>query len=127
MKLKFLVVDNLPINLEFFNLLLSKLGFEVETAGDGEEALQKVIEFVPDIIILENIIPKLSGFEVTRILKKTEEYKDYRNIPILICLSPYYLDDGIEDIAGEIEGVITKPFSFREVIARIRKVLQRLM
>ena len=66
---KILIVDDEPINLEFFDVMLSKLGFQVEKAVDGEEALEKVQAVNPDLIILDNIMPKLSGWEVTRLLK----------------------------------------------------------
>jgi DNA-binding response OmpR family regulator len=125
MKWKLLIVDDEPINLEFFDVMLSKLGFEVEKAVDGEDALEKVVEFVPDLIILDNVMPKVPGWEVTRRLKKTEEYKEYRHIPIIIFSALDGVDNKIEAIAEGAEDYITKPFSFREVLARIRGVLKR--
>jgi DNA-binding response OmpR family regulator len=125
MKWKLLIVDDEPINLEFFDVMLSKLGFEVEKAVDGEDALEKVVEFVPDLIILDNVMPKLPGWEVTRRLKKTEEYKDFKHIPIIIFSALDGVDNKIEAIDEGAEDYITKPFSFREVLARIRGVLRR--
>ncbi len=124
MKWKILIVDDEPINLEFFDVMLSKLGFEVEKAVDGEDALEKVVEFVPDLIILDNVMPKLPGWEVTRRLKKTDEYKDFRHIPIIMFSALDAVDNKIEAIEGGVEDYITKPFSFREVLARIRAVLR---
>ena len=67
---KILIVDDEPINLEFFDVMLSNLGFKIEKAADGEEALQKVVETDPDLIILDNIMPRLTGWEVTKKLKQ---------------------------------------------------------
>jgi len=71
---KILIVDDEQINVEFFDLMLSKLGFVVEKASNGRECLEKVKEFAPDLIMLDNIMPKMSGWEVTRILKNDPEY-----------------------------------------------------
>ena len=74
---KILIVDDEPINLEFFDVMLTKLGFQVEKAVDGEEALERVQSGNPDLIILDNIMPKLSGWEVTRMLKQDPEYRRF--------------------------------------------------
>ena len=83
-KAKILIVDDEQINLDFFSLMLGKLGFQVEKAEDGEEALEKVRNFVPDLIILDNIMPKLSGWEVTKILKQRDDFAGFRSIPIIM-------------------------------------------
>ena len=58
---KILIVDDEQINLDFFEVMLTKLGFEVVKASDGEEALDRVQDEVPDLIVLDNIMPRLSG------------------------------------------------------------------
>ena len=121
---KILIVDDEQINLEFFDVMLSKLGFEVETADDGEMALDKVRETEPDLIILENLMPKMSGWDVTRALKTDEEYADYRHIPIIMFSAMHDVKDKIEGFELGIEDYITKPFNFSEVLARIRAVLR---
>ncbi len=121
---KILIVDDEQINLEFFDVMLSKLGFEVETAEDGEMALEKVRETEPDLIILENIMPKMSGWDVTRTLKTDEEYALYQHIPIIMFSAMHDVKDKIEGFELGIEDYITKPFNFSEVLARIRAVLR---
>ena len=121
---RILIADDEQINLEFFDVMLSKLGFEVETAEDGEEALEKVRETEPDLVILENIMPKMSGWEVTRILKTDEEYAAYRDTPIIMFSAMHDVKDKIEGFELGIEDYITKPFNFSEVLARIRAVLR---
>jgi len=124
-KTKILIVDDETINLDFFDVMLTKLGFKVELAEDGEEALDKVRAFSPDMIILDNIMPKMTGWEVTRLLKKSEDYKDFRNIPVIMFSAMDDVQDKIEGFELGIEDYITKPFNFSEVLARIRSVLQR--
>jgi len=121
---KILIVDDEQINLDFFDVMLSKLGFEVEKAEDGEEALEKVKEMKPDLIILDNIMPKLSGWEVTKTLKQSEEYADAAGIPIIMFSAMDDVKDKIEGFELGIEDYITKPFNFSEVLARIKAVLR---
>jgi DNA-binding response OmpR family regulator len=121
---RILIVDDEPINLEFFDVMLSKLGFHVEKAVDGEEALEKVQACNPDLIILDNIMPKLSGWEVTRMLKHDSEYRRFRNTPIIMFSAMNEVKDRIEGFEQGVDDYITKPFNFSEVLARIRAVLR---
>jgi PleD family two-component response regulator len=121
---KILIVDDEQINLDFFDVMLTKLGFVVEKAEDGEEALEKVMEVRPDLIILDNIMPKLSGWEVTRILKQSEEYAEVREVPVIMFSAMDDVKDKIEGFDLGIEDYITKPFNFSEVLARIKAVLR---
>ncbi|HET6449717.1 MAG TPA: response regulator [Spirochaetia bacterium] len=121
---KILIVDDEPINLEFFDVMLTKLGFQVEKAVDGEEALEKVRRVNPDLIILDNIMPKLSGWEVTRLLKHDAAYRRYRATPIIMFSAMNEVKDRIEGFEQGVDDYITKPFNFAEVLARIRAVLR---
>lgn len=121
---RILIVDDEPINLEFFDVMLSKLGFQIEKAVDGEEALEKVTACNPDLIILDNVMPKLSGWEVTRTLKHDPEYRRYRNTPIIMFSAMNEVKDRIEGFEQGVDDYITKPFNFSEVLARIRAVLR---
>ena len=118
---KMLVVDDDPVNRGFFQLMLSKLGFIVEEACDGMDALEKLKKVKPDIILLDNIMPRMSGFELTKILKKDPAFEE---IPIIMFSA---LDDVQDKLAGFELGVddyITKPFNFSEVLARIKAALR---
>ena len=121
---RILIVDDEPINLEFFDVMLSKLGFQIEKAVDGEEALDKIQACNPDLIILDNVMPKLSGWEVTRKLKHDAEYRRYRNTPIIMFSAMNEVKDRIEGFEQGVDDYITKPFNFSEVLARIRAVLR---
>ena len=123
-KTKILIVDDEPVNLDFFQLMLGKLGFEVLTAEDGEDALEKVSNYTPDLIILDNVMPKLSGWQVTRLLKNDDTYTEYKNIPIIMFSAMDDVKDKVEGFELGVEDYITKPFNFSEVLARIRAVLR---
>jgi DNA-binding response OmpR family regulator len=118
---KLLIVDDETINLDFFELMLSRLGFIVEKAGDGVEALEKLKIFFPDLILLDNIMPRMSGWEFTKILKKDPAY---RAIPIVMFSALDDVKDKIEGFELGVDDYITKPFNFSEVLARIRAVLR---
>jgi CheY-like chemotaxis protein len=118
---KILIADDDPLNVEFFEVILSKLGFAVEKADDGEAALEIVKRFHPDLIILNNIMPKLSGYELTKLLKADPKYQD---IPIFMLSALDDVKDKVEGFELGIEDYITKPFHFSEVLARIRAVLR---
>ncbi len=124
MKGKILIVDDEQINLDFFDVMLTKLGFTVFKAEDGEEALEKAKLSRPDLIILDNIMPKLTGWEVTKIIKNDEEYEDIRTTPIIMFSAMDDVKDKIEGFELGIEDYITKPFNFSEVLARLQAVLR---
>jgi DNA-binding response OmpR family regulator len=118
---KILVVDDDQVNREFFPLMLSKLGFTVAEAADGVDALEKLPDFHPDLILLDNVMPRMDGFELTKRLKNDPRY---REIPIIMFSA---LDDVQDKLVGfelGIEDYITKPFNFTEVLARIKAALR---
>jgi DNA-binding response OmpR family regulator len=124
LKGKILIVDDEPINLEFFDVMLSNLGFKIEKAADGEEALQKVTETDPDLILLDNIMPRMTGWEVTKKLKQDKEYRKYRQTPIIMFSAMDNVKDKVDGLELGVDDYITKPFTFLEVLARIRAVLR---
>jgi DNA-binding response OmpR family regulator len=121
---KILIVDDEPINLEFFDVMLSKLGFEVAKAENGDEALDLAKSFKPDLILLDNIMPGLTGWEVTKKLKSDEAYAECRDIPVIMFSAMDSVEDKIEGFELGVDDYITKPFNFSEVLARIRAVLR---
>ncbi|MDR2798193.1 MAG: response regulator [Treponema sp.] len=118
---KILIVDDEIINLEFFEVMLSKLGFIVEKATDGVEALEKVRNFYPDLIILDNIMPRMSGWECTKILKADPQF---REIPIIMLSALDDVKNKVEGFELGVDDYITKPFNFSEVLVRIRALLR---
>ena len=118
---KLLIVDDEELNLDFFELMLTNLGFEVEKARDGEEALDKMKRFFPDLILLDNIMPRMTGWEFTKKIKSDSKFK---KIPIIMFSALDDVKDKLEGFGLGIEDYITKPFNFSEVLARIRVVLR---
>lgn len=121
---KILIADDEQINLEFFDLMLSKLGFIVEKAENGEQALAKIQDSDPDLVLLDNIMPKMSGWEVTKLLKTSPDYERWSQVPIIMFSAMDDVKDKIEGFDLGVDDYITKPFNFSEVLARIKSVLR---
>ena len=102
---------------------LDKEGYDVVVAADGEEALTLVSERLPDIIILDWMLPKISGIEVCRRLRQRSEI---RNVPIIILTARGEERDRIRGLDTGADDYIVKPFAMSELSARIRAVLRRI-
>ncbi|MEH6676847.1 phosphate regulon transcriptional regulator PhoB [Phenylobacterium sp.] len=105
------------------NYNLEKEGYAVAVAADGEEALVMVDEKMPDLILLDWMLPKVSGIEVCRRLRARSET---RNIPIIMLTARGEETDRIRGLDTGADDYIVKPFSMSELSARIRAVLRRL-
>lgn len=111
---KILVVDDEKPITDIIKFNLNKEGFDVVTAFDGEEALAKFKSENPDLILLDLMLPKIDGLEVSRQIRKSS------NTPIIIISAK---DDEIDKIIGLELGAddyVTKPFSNRELVARVK-------
>lgn len=119
MKKKVLVVDDDPKIVELVKAYLEKEGFQVLTALDGETALRTAREGKPDLVVLDVMLPQVSGFEVCRILRSETK------TPIIMLTAR---DDETDKVIGLELGAddyVTKPFSTRELVARVKAVLRR--
>ena len=102
---------------------LEKEGYDVTVAGDGEEALIQVDERLPDLLVLDWMLPKVSGIEVCRRLRSRPET---RNVPIIILTARGEETDRIRGLDTGADDYVVKPFSMTELTARIRAVLRRI-
>ncbi len=102
---------------------LGKESFDVSTASDGEEGLLKIKENMPDVIILDWMLPKISGIELCRQIRSMPET---RNIPIIMLTARSEEADRIRGLETGADDYMTKPFSTKELIARVRAVLRRI-
>ncbi|MEM9837960.1 MAG: phosphate regulon transcriptional regulator PhoB [Pseudomonadota bacterium] len=100
-----------------------KEGFEVVTARDGEEALLKVEESRPDFVVLDWMLPNVSGIEVCRQLRAKP---DTRGLPIIMLTARAEEADRVRGLDTGADDYVVKPFSMEELVARIRAVLRRL-
>jgi DNA-binding response OmpR family regulator len=117
---KILIVDDEISLQETLAYNLKKQGYQVETAGTGTEAIELAREFKPDLIILDVMLPGLDGFEVCRILRRE------MSTPVLMLTAR---DDEIDRVVGLEVGAddyLAKPFSMRELIARVKAMLRRV-
>ena len=117
---KILVVDDEVSLQETLAYNLKKQGYEVQTTGDGTEALDLAREMDPDLIILDVMLPGLDGFEICRILRRE------MSTPVLMLTAR---DDEIDRVVGLEVGAddyMAKPFSMRELVARVKAMLRRV-
>ncbi|WP_296816835.1 phosphate regulon transcriptional regulator PhoB [Brevundimonas sp.] len=102
---------------------LEKEGYDVAVAGDGEEGLVQIDERLPDLVILDWMLPKVSGIEVCRRLRSRPET---RNIPLIMLTARGEESDRVRGLDTGADDYLTKPFSIPELAARIRAVLRRI-
>ncbi len=117
-----LVVEDEPAQLEMLTYNLQKEGFALSQASNGEEALLLAQELLPDLIILDWMLPETSGLEVCRRLKKQ---KQTRLIPIIMLTARGEENDRIRGLDTGADDYVTKPYSVNELVARARAVLRR--
>ncbi len=102
---------------------LNKENFDVSIASDGEEGLLKIKENIPDVVILDWMLPKISGIEICRQIRSMSET---RNIPIIMLTARSEEADRIRGLETGADDYLTKPFSTKELIARVKAVLRRI-
>ena len=116
-----LVVDDNEQNLELIVAYLEDLDFSVLKAVDGIEALAKVSESVPDLILLDVMMPRMSGFEVCRKLKSAPKTRD---VPIIMVTALNEMGDIEQAVESGTDDFITKPVNRLELITRVRSLLR---
>ncbi|TDG00815.1 response regulator transcription factor [Paenibacillus piri] len=111
--IKILLVDDEPNIIQFLELGLQNEGFEVQTANDGMTAISLMKRFQPHVAILDVMMPGMDGFEVCRMLKKTE------NVAVIMLTAKDEVDDRVKGLTLGADDYMSKPFSFEELLARI--------
>ena len=117
---KILIVDDEQDIVESLKFVLEVSGFVCYTAFNGEDGLRLAKEIMPDLIILDVMMPKINGYKISRLLKYDNKYKD---IPILMVTARSQEED---KLIGEETGAneyITKPFDLDDVVDRVKKYL----
>jgi two-component system phosphate regulon response regulator PhoB len=101
---------------------LGRAGYDVQPAADGREARAAIADHYPDIVLMDWMLPDISGLELTRQLKRDPET---REIPIIMVTARVDEQDRVNGLDGGADDYIVKPFSPRELLARIRAALRR--
>ena len=123
MKPLILIVEDEESLVELLRYNLDRSGFRTAAAADGEEALLQIAEERPDLVIVDWMLPLVSGLELCRQIRRR---KDMRNIPLIMLTARGEEADRIRGLDSGADDYIAKPFSVAELIARIRAVLRRL-
>ena len=118
---KILVVDDNQYSRELVVKVLKNKGYQMVEAVDGEEAVETAIAQRPDLILLDISIPKLNGYEVARILKGKE---DFRDIPVVALTAHAMKGDRVKALEAGFEGYITKPINVRELPAQVKSFIK---
>jgi two-component system, OmpR family, response regulator MprA len=116
---RILVVDDDPEIVSFLRRGLAFEGYGVETAGDGVEALSKIREKEPELIILDIMMPGIDGIEVSRRLRQVSQ------IPILLLTAKGTVADRVAGLDSGADDYLVKPFAFDELLARVRALFRR--
>jgi two-component system response regulator ResD len=116
---KILVVDDEPMVREVLSQYLSSDGFEVVEAGDGDTAVAAVTEQQPDLVLLDLMLPKRNGLDVLGFIRGTS------SLPVILLTARGDEADRVRGLEAGADDYVVKPFSAREVVARVRSVLRR--
>lgn len=117
---KVLVVDDVPSQLELIASTLQEAGIRVIRANDGEEAISRIRSEVPDLVVLDVVMPRMNGFEVIRELREQEKTK---HLPIVICSTKNTEVDKVWGMDLGADAYITKPFDPKQFVSIVERLL----
>ena len=116
---RILVVDDEPRMIRFIRMNLELEGYAVFEAGDGLKALEQLRDTLPDLVILDVMMPELDGFETLRALR------EFSSVPVVMLTARGEEDDRVRGLELGADDYVTKPFSPRELVSRVKAVLRR--
>ena len=122
MKKNILIVEDEPDAVELLELHLKNAGYDVTVAEDGDEALRKIHKSIPDLVILDLMIPEINGLEVCKVIRKDPATE---SIPVVMCTAKASEIDKVLGLELGADDYITKPFSPRELVLRVKNLLKR--
>ena len=118
---RILVVDDVADNVEILRMRLSALGYDVDEANDGEQALAKVAADPPDLVLLDIMMPKIDGLEVVRRMKAD---KSLPFIPVILVTAKATPKDVVTGLDAGGDDYLTKPIDHGALVARVRAMLR---
>ena len=116
---RILVVDDEERMVRFIRMNLEHDGFQVSEAFNGKQAIQRLRDVTPDLILLDIMMPDLDGFEVL------ETLREFTNVPVIMLTAKGEEDDRVRGLKRCADDYVTKPFSPRELVSRVKAVLRR--
>ncbi|MDT8363534.1 MAG: response regulator [Nitrosomonas sp.] len=114
-----LVIDDSPTDRHILSRMLTKSGYQVGTAESGEEAMTKIRQHLPDLILMDVVMPGINGFQATRMLARDDET---RRIPIILCTSKNQETDKIWGLRQGARAYITKPVKIEDLLQKINSL-----
>jgi twitching motility two-component system response regulator PilH len=115
---KILLVDDSKTELHYLSDLLLKRGYAVRTAQSGEEALKRLAEDKPDLILMDVVMPGQNGFQLTRTITRDPRYAD---LPVIMCTSKNQETDRVWGLRQGAKDYVVKPVQADELVAKIKQ------
>ncbi len=114
---KILLVDDSKTELHVLSELLTKKGFKVRTAENGEEALKRLGDEIPDLVIMDVVMPGQNGFQLTRAITRDPQFA---NVPVIICSSKNQETDRVWGMRQGASDYVVKPVNPEELLSKIK-------
>jgi two-component system alkaline phosphatase synthesis response regulator PhoP len=121
MSARILIADDNPQGIELLEAYLSGGDYDIQTSADGEETLRKVRDFKPEVILLDVMMPKISGFEVCKRLKSNPETADIMVLMVTALDQPSDIDRAVD---AKTDDFLTKPINKTELLIRMKAALE---
>ena len=119
---KIFIIEDEPSIIQLVQHNLEKNGFLVSSSLNGNDGLKELKKFQPDLLLLDWMLPDLSGIEICKNIRKNNSFK---NLPVIMLTAKGEEEDKIKGLDSGVDDYLTKPFSFNELMARIKAVLRR--
>ena len=119
---KIFIIEDEPSIIQLVQHNLEKNGFIVLSSVNGNDGLKELKKFQPDLLLLDWMLPDLSGIEICKNIRKDTSYN---NLPVIMLTAKGEEEDKIKGLDSGVDDYLTKPFSFNELMARIKAVLRR--
>ncbi len=119
---KIFIIEDEPSIIQLVQHNLEKNGFIISSSLNGNDGLKELKKFQPDLLLLDWMLPDLSGIEICKSIRKDNSFK---NLPVIMLTAKGEEEDKIKGLDSGVDDYLTKPFSFNELMARIKAVLRR--
>lgn len=113
---RILVVDDSATDRLYISEMLQKAGYEISTAEDGQDCLDKLVQIQPDLVVMDVVMPRLNGFQATRALSKNP---DTAHIPVIMCTGKEQAADRLWALRQGAKDCVIKPVVAEELLAKI--------